>query len=113
VRGAAGRGAGGAGTTGGAEGRACRWARRAGSGWELQRARPGEHAPVGAAAGAGGGSSDGRASGTLYGRWKKRERKESETRSRARSTVGGRNERERKVREDKVDSLVKIKNITF
>jgi hypothetical protein len=30
----------------------------------------------------------------------------------ARSTVGGRNERERKVREDKVDSWVKIKNKT-
>jgi hypothetical protein len=30
----------------------------------------------------------------------------------ARSTVGGRNGRERKVREDKVDSRVKIKNIT-
>jgi hypothetical protein len=32
---------------------------------------------------------------------------------RARSMVGGRYGRERKVREDKVDSRVKIKNITF
>jgi hypothetical protein len=91
VRGAAGGAEGGrsGGRGGRGRGRTLRWARR-----------PGPRAGA-----VGGGSSGGRGG---LGRGRALRRMEPW----ARSMVGGRNGRERKVREDKVDLRVKIKNIT-